>query len=259
MSRTDFFAALRNSKDAFKEGRSGRQGRSLIEAPNGDYVVRFQSADLDLDRDGAPVVLINTIVVHGEDQDSFGKRIAQRTVIKERRGINKNDTKYGKAGEEWVIPESRAFGDVCQVLQSFSVDTESMELVDLGDVVDQLAEDQPACRVTVGTKQNGYSYVKWGTPVTDTEDLLEISDVTEESPASEDDEDDDDDDDDEEDDSSVLVEPEKGETLTAQPDGTKSAEDYEVMTVNRTKEECTLKRVRDGRMYRKQPWGVIKA
>lgn len=285
MSKKDFFAKLKTAKaqEAFREGRAGRGG-GFIEVEDGDYVVRFESMELDVTEDGTPYVHINTIVVQAEDNDDLGLRAAQRNQIKAMSGVvDKPGSK--NHGKEWEITEAHQFAEVCTALIGFGVETDEMEVADLDEVGTRLEEEQPACRIKVKTNKKDFKYIVWGKFIED-DDIPAIEDVLDE----EDDEEGDDDAGDEEstddgdgdsgddegsegsDDGDEpeeeeggdedggdepLPPPKKGEELDAQPARTQKVEKYKVKSVNTKAETCTLTRLRDKKEFKAVPWDKI--
>lgn len=272
MSKKDFFKKLNKSKAAFEKGREAKRG-GMIDVPAGDYTVRLHSIELDTADTkagkGIPYVQFVAVVVAAEDDDHIGGMVRHREYINESSGTNDKGA--------WKITEADCFANICKTLQSFGVETSELELDDLEQLAEELPEEQPACRIKVVEK--GQYLNVWFNAQVDPEELNlpEIDDVLDDEeedddePEADDDDDSEDDDDDEqdeeddeeeddeeeEDEDDEPVEPEKGETVKAKPKGTKKAENYEVIRVNKSKQTVALKRVRDDKQFKDQPWDVI--
>jgi len=258
MGQKDFFAKLKKSEEAFEEGRKGRTG-GMIEVDEGKYIIRGHSLELEVNDKGVPYIQVNGIVVHAENEADLGAKIAHREQIKAVGGTIKDGP---KKGEKWEITEAEQFANVCTALKSLGFETSEMQLSDLAEVGEEMEEGQPACRVEVGLKKNGYKYIKWGKPVDD-DDLPSIEDVfdgddDDDEPA--DDNDEQDDDEDVDDDDEGFEPPAKGDTVDASPKGTRGkTEQYTVTVVNVKKETCSLKRVRDDKVFTNQSFDCIQA
>jgi hypothetical protein len=264
MATKDFFKKLKGAEDDFQKGREGRP--QMINLEDGKYVFRFHSLELDVNQQGNPYAQINSVVVNAENDDDLGQLAKTRIDIVDRKG--------DKNGKKWHISIADCFSEICTVLQAYGADTSELEISDLDDLGEQLAEEQPAAKGEVKTNAGGYKKIKWGKPVDD-DDLPTIEDVYEDDDDDVDDEDevdddqdneepddsDDDDDDDndsDDDDDDDLEPPAKGDEVQAKPKGTRKFEDYTVKTSNKAKELCTLVRDRDDKEFKNVPWSLIK-
>jgi hypothetical protein len=255
MAQKDFFKKLKDAEGAWEEGRKGRSG-GFIEVETGfKGIVRGQSMELDATEKGVPFVHITTIVVNAEDDSDLGARVATRINIQHLSGTYQADTGKNKKGDKWEITEAQCFSQVAEALQALGFETEGLAVSDLPQAAEQLADEQSACRVEIGENKKGYKYVKWGKPVDD-DDLMSIDDVLDDDDDVDDDPADDADDDVADDDDQIDP-PEKGETLPARPKGARKVEEYNVISVNKSKETCTLQRVRDDRKFTNQSWDVL--
>ena len=274
-----FSKKLKNGEDALNKGRKGRKG--FIEVEAGSYAVRFQSLEFGAN-DKGPFSKLTSVVVESEDEEDVGLKIAEFISFAEKSGT--------KNGKKWKITEEDNFANLCSSLQSFGIDTSELELGELEEVAEALAEDQPACNVTV-VEKGGYTNVRWGKYIEDDElpsleDALDDED-DEEYEDSDDEEDDDDggddsdageelddDESDDEDDDDVDDEDEedeedddeneddepvvRGTTVTAQPGRTKKSGKYKVKSSNKSKQTCTLIRISDKREFKDQPWSCVE-
>jgi hypothetical protein len=269
MGTKEFLKKVKKAKEQWEEGRSGRTG-GLIEVDNGKYIVRGRGVTLDVNDDDVPYVQIDTIVVNADNEDDVGLRIGYRENIKHMSGTIEGGK---RDGETWEITEADQFANICSALKSLGFETDNMDLEDLADVGDQMAEEQPACRVTVKTNRKDYKYIVWGKPVDDEslpaiEDLVEDEeeedeeDVEEDEDVEDDEEEESDDDqydeEEEDDEEEDDWEPVKGDEYEAQPKGTKVVATYTVTSINKRKKTCSLKRKKDGRLYKDQSWDVIQ-
>lgn len=275
MSSKEFLAKLKSHTEAWSEAKTAKQSGGYVETPPGKYTVRLQNMIVDVTDDKAqvPYVEFHMVVVAGECE---GQMIRKRVKIEERGGIIKQGE---RKGESWKQTIGDCLEEIARDLKGFGVETDDLELADLPSVADDLAELQPACRVEVKDR-NGYLNVRIGKPVEDddlpsVDEILGSDDDEDEAPApkskpvasdddDEDEEDEDDDsgdededEDDEEDEIPDIIAPEKGETVTAKPEGTKKAEKYEVHTVNKSAQTCTLKRKADGKMFKDVSWDLV--
>ena len=268
-----FSKKLKNGEEALNKGRKGRKG--FIEVEAGSYATRFQSLEFGAN-DKGPYSKLTSVVVESEDQDDIGLKIAEFISFAEKSGV--------KNGKKWKITEEDNFANLCTALQSFGIDTSELELDELQEVAESLAEDQPACTVRV-VEKGGYMNVKWGKFIEDDElpsleDVLEDEDEEEEEDGEEEDDDDtdeeesddeesdddedredDDDDEDEEDEEDDDEEDElvvRGTTVTAKPGRAKKASKYKVKSSNKSKQTCTLIRVSDKREFKDQPWSCVE-
>ena len=256
-----FQKKLKNAEESLEKGRKGRRG--LIEVEAGNYIARALSLEFG-ENNGKPYTHLTSIVVEAENDDDVGLKIAERTTFEEKKGVSK------KTGKPYHIAEADHFANLCTCLQSFGFDTSEMELSDLPDAADMLADENPACNVKVFEK-DGYIKARWGKNVDDDElpaigDVLEDEDDEEDddSPLPEDNEDeegeeendDDNDGDNEEEDEEEFV-PSKGETVSAKPAKAKKYEDYTVKSSNKGKKTCTLVRDRDEREFKLVPFALI--
>ena len=178
-----FSKKLKNGEEALNKGRKGRKG--FIEVEAGSYAARFQSLEFGAN-DKGPYSKLTSVVVESEDQDDIGLKIAEFISFAEKSGV--------KNGKKWKITEEDNFANLCTALQSFGIDTSELELDELQEVAESLAEDQPACNATVIEKK-GYMNVRWGKFIEDDE-LPSLEDVLEDEDEEEDGEEEDDDNDD---------------------------------------------------------------
>lgn len=273
MSSKEFLAKLKSHSEAWSEAKTAKQSGGFVETPPGKYTVRLQAMHVDVtdDKDKIPYVQFDMVVVAGECE---GQMIRKRVRIEERGGVIKQGE---RKGESWKQTIQDCLEEIARDLKGFSVETDDLELADLPSVAEDLSEAQPACRVEVKDR-NGYLNVRIGKPVEDddlptVEDILGSQEDDEEVPttksksASDDDDEDEDEeesdesgDDDEEDDEDEIPDilpPAKGETVSATPEGTQKADKYEVQTVNKSAQTCTLKRKRDGKVFQNVSWEVI--
>jgi hypothetical protein len=273
MSSKEFLAKLKSHAEAWNEVKDAKQAGGFVEVPEGKYTIRLRSMVVDVTDDQAkvPFVQFDMVVVAGEHE---GSMVRKRVRIEKRGGIIKNGE---RKGEKWEQTIQDCLQEIARDLKGFNVETDDLEIADLPDVADDLSESQPACRVEVKDR-NGYLNVRIGKPVED-DDLPSIDDILGDAkPASkEEDEDEDEDEDEEEstesdedesdsdesdddsddDDDEDIVAPEKGETVTAKPKGTQKFEKFEVQTVNKSSQTCTLKRKQDGKVFKDVSWDVI--
>ena len=255
-----FQKKLKNAEESLEKGRKGRRG--LIEVEAGNYVARALSLEFG-ENNGKPYTHLTSIVVEAENDDDVGLKIAERINFEEKKGKAKG------TGKAYHITEADHFANLCTCLQSFGIDTSEMELSDLPDAADMLAEDNPACNVKV-VEKGGYLNARWGKNVDDDE-LPAIGDVLEDDEDEEEDDDDDsphlavvgndeeDEEDEEEengDDGEEFI-PSKGETVSAKPAKAKKYEDYTVKSSNKGKKTCTLVRDRDEREFKSVPFALI--
>ena len=257
MSFKDFAKRLADAKDAFKEGREGR-GDGMVPASIGKHIVRGHSVEFVV-KDKTPVVYIKAVIVHSEVPSDVGLMIMDRHEILERKGTAK------ASGKPYHITVADCFAKICTVLQKLGYKTDQLEFAELEEVGEDIAKNQPACKITIS--ENGdYKRIQWQKFVEDDElpmieDVMESDDddsdddVEDSDDDSDDDSDEDSDDDDLDDDEDV--EPVKGDTVTAQPKGTKVSGEYLITSVNKAKQTCTLSRVKDDREFKLQPWSVI--
>ena len=277
-----FSKKLKNGEDALNKGRKGRKG--FIEVEAGSYAARFQSLEFGAN-DKVPFSKLTSVVVESENEDDVGLKIAEFISFAEKSGT--------KNGKKWKITEEDNFANLCSSLQSFGIDTSELELGELEEVAEALAEDQPACNVTV-VEKGGYTKVRWGKYIEDDElpsleDALddeedeeyEDSDDEEEddddgdddSDAGEEESDDDDESDDEDEDDAEDEEYEdeeddgdededepvvRGTTVTAKPGRAKKSSKYKVKSSNKSKQTCTLIRISDKREFKDQPWSCVE-
>ena len=270
-----FSKKLKNDEDALNKGRKGRKG--FIEVEAGSYAARFQSLEFGAN-DKGPYSKLTSVVVESEDQDDIGLKIAEFISFAEKSGV--------KNGKKWKITEEDNFANLCTALQSFGIDTSELELDELQEVAESLAEDQPACTVRV-VEKGGYMNVKWGKFIEDDElpsleDVLEDEDEEEDGEEEDDDdddtheeesddeesdddedgdddqEDDDDDEEDEEDDDEEVEPVVRGTTVTAKPGRAKKASKYKVKSSNKSRQTCTLIRISDKREFKDQPWSCVE-
>lgn len=188
MASKEFLAKMKSHAEAWSEAKGAEQSGGFVEVPPGKYTVRLQKMTLDVTDDKAkvPFVQLDMVVVAGECE---GQMIRKRTRIEERSGIIKNGD---RKGEKWEQSIEDCLEEIARDLKGFSVETDELEIADLPSVADDLADEQPACRVEVKESKSGYLNVRIGKPVED-DDLPKIEDVM---PEGDDDSDDDDDDDD---------------------------------------------------------------
>ena len=269
-----FSKKLKNGEEALNKGRKGRKG--FIEVEAGSYAARFQSLEFGAN-DKGPYSKLTSVVVESEDQDDIGLKIAEFISFAEKSGV--------KNGKKWKITEEDNFANLCTALQSFGIDTSELELDELQEVAESLAEDQPACTVRV-VEKGGYMNVKWGKFIEDDElpsleDVLEDEDEEGEEEEDDDDddtdeeesddeesdddedgdddqEDDDDDEEDEEDDDEEVEPVVRGTTVTAKPGRAKKASKYKVKSSNKSRQTCTLIRISDKREFKDQPWSCVE-
>jgi hypothetical protein len=189
MASKEFLAKMKSHAEAWSEAKGAEQSGGFVETPPGKYTVRLQRMLLDVTDDKAkvPFVQLDMVVVAGECE---GQMIRKRTRIEERNGIIKNGD---RKGEKWEQTVEDCLEEIARDLKGFSVETDELEIADLPSVADDLADEQPACRVEVKESKSGYLNVRIGKPVED-DDLPKIEDVM---PEGNDDSDDDEDDEDE--------------------------------------------------------------
>jgi hypothetical protein len=274
MSSKEFLAKLKSHAEAWNEVKDAKQSGGFVEVPEGKYTIRLRAMVVDVTDDQAkvPFVQFDMVVVAGEHE---GSMVRKRVRIEKRGGIIKNGE---RKGEKWEQTIQDCLQEIARDLKGFNVETDDLEIADLPDVADDLSESQPACRVEVKDR-NGYLNVRIGKPVED-DDLPSIDDIlgdakqpskkekededeeededegeeeSSESDESDEESDDESDDDDDED----IVAPVKGETVTAKPKGTQKFEKFEVQTVNKSSQTCTLKRKQDGKVFKDVSWDVI--
>ena len=240
-----------------EKGRKGRRG--LIEVEAGNYVARALSLEFG-ENNGKPYTHLTSIVVEAENDDDVGLKIAERINFEEKKGKAKG------TGKAYHITEADHFANLCTCLQSFGIDTSEMELSDLPDAADMLAEDNPACNVKV-VEKGGYLNARWGKNVDDDElpaigDVLEDDEDEEDDPLPDDNEGEEGEEENEEEENEEEEEegdfiPSKGETVSAKPAKAKKYEDYTVKSANKGKKTCTLVRDRDEREFKSVPFALI--
>jgi cobalamin biosynthesis protein CobT len=280
-----FRKTLDKAQKSFDKGKKGRQG--LIHVDDGKYIVRLHSAqglmvDGRQEKGKVPCIRFNTVVVHSEDESDIGARVDAMYTIETLSGE--------KDGKKWEISKDQVIADVTDALRSFGFDLgDSEDIGEIADAIEEIESENPesACRITVKTNKGGYKNVRFGKPVDD-EDLPELEDIVDDddediddddvdesdvedeeeeeeieeddSDSDEEEEDDDEEEEEDEDDEEEEEEdftPAKGAKVKAKPKGTTKTATYTVKTSNKTKETCTLVRVRDKKEFKNQSWDVV--
>ena len=270
----NFLKKLGKAKKAFSKARSVKAGgNDMVLVSPGRRIVRLQSVKFDVNKNDVPYVMFNTVCVSSDNEGDIGQPAKAMINIESRSGTS-------KAGKEYSISEQDCFERICKNFQNFGYDTDDLDLEDLVELAEQVAEDQHAAQITI-KDSNGFLNLYVNKFVED-ENLPSIEDVVEESddvPFDDDEEDEDDDDDlvdddeeesddddeyedaeDEDDeDEDEDFEPAKGMSVSAKPKGTKRTSEYKVSTVSRAKQTCTLIRERDDKKFVSVPWELIEA
>ena len=141
-----FMSKLKGAEDSFEKGRKGRAG--LIDVEPGKYVVRGSELILGVNADKKPFARLETIVVEADEDDDLGARIAQIFTFVERSGTT-------SGGKKWKITIEDQFDDFCTALITLGIETDELEMSDLPEVTEAIAEEQAAGSATVKEK-NGY-------------------------------------------------------------------------------------------------------